>query len=81
LLKTLPTWLSVIALDLALSAGDRVASLVLAEPAVHMTTHPRASLLSMGARAAFHRYLRRDPGASARDVSLGQQLHERRERI
>jgi pimeloyl-ACP methyl ester carboxylesterase len=65
LLKTLPTWLSVIALDLALTAPDRVASLVLAEPAVHMTTHPRASLLAMGARATFHRYLRRDPGAAA----------------
>jgi pimeloyl-ACP methyl ester carboxylesterase len=55
----------VIALDLAVTAPDRVASLVLAEPAVHMTTHPRRSLLAMAARAGLHRYLRRDPGAAA----------------
>jgi pimeloyl-ACP methyl ester carboxylesterase len=55
----------VIALDLAASFPDCVASLVLAEPAVHLTTHPRRAALAMAARSNFQRYVRRDPAAAA----------------
>jgi pimeloyl-ACP methyl ester carboxylesterase len=55
----------VIALDLAASFPDCVAALVLAEPAVHLTTHPRRAALAMEARLGFHRYVRRDPAAAA----------------
>lgn len=55
----------VFALDLAASFPDCVAALVLAEPAVHLTTHPTRSALAMTARSGFHRYVRRDPAAAA----------------
>lgn len=55
----------VIALDLAASFPDCVAALVLAEPAVHLTTHPTRAALAMEARFGFHRYVRRDPAAAA----------------
>jgi pimeloyl-ACP methyl ester carboxylesterase len=55
----------VIALDLAASFPDCVAALVLAEPAVHLTTHPRRAALAMTARSNFHRYVRRDPASAA----------------
>jgi pimeloyl-ACP methyl ester carboxylesterase len=55
----------VIALDLAASFPDCVAALVLAEPAVHLTTHPTRGALAMEARFGFHRYMRRDPAAAA----------------
>lgn len=54
----------VVALDLAVSHPDHVASLVLAEPAVHLLTHPTRSTLEMSARLGFHRYVRRDPTAA-----------------
>jgi pimeloyl-ACP methyl ester carboxylesterase len=54
----------VMALDLAASFPDRVAALVLAEPAVHLTTHPTRAALAMEARFGFHRYVRRDPAAA-----------------
>lgn len=49
----------VIALDLAASFPDCVEALVLAEPAVHLATHPRRGALAMQARFGFHRYARR----------------------
>lgn len=55
----------VIALDLAASFPDCVAALVLAEPAVHLTTHPTRSALAMAVRSGFHRYVRRDPASAA----------------
>jgi pimeloyl-ACP methyl ester carboxylesterase len=55
----------VIALDLAASFPDRVAALVLAEPAVHLTTHPTRAALAMEARFGFNRYVRRDQKAAA----------------
>jgi pimeloyl-ACP methyl ester carboxylesterase len=55
----------VIALDLAASSPDCVAALVLAEPAVHLTTHPTRAALAMSARSGFHRYVRRDPASAA----------------
>jgi pimeloyl-ACP methyl ester carboxylesterase len=55
----------VIALDLAASFPDRVAALVLAEPAVHLTTHPSRDAVAMSVRSGFHRYVRRDPAAAA----------------
>jgi len=54
----------VIALDLAASYPDRVASLVLAEPAVHFLTHPTRAQLGMSARLGFQRSVRRDPAAA-----------------
>jgi 3-oxoadipate enol-lactonase len=58
----------VIALDLAASFPDCVASLVLAEPAVHLTTHPTRSAVAMSVRSGFHRYVRRDPAAAALEM-------------
>jgi pimeloyl-ACP methyl ester carboxylesterase len=55
----------VVALDLAASYPERVASLVLAEPAVHLSTHPRRGTLAMSARSNFQRYVRRDQAAAA----------------
>jgi pimeloyl-ACP methyl ester carboxylesterase len=55
----------VIALDLAASFSDCVTALVLAEPAVHLTTHPSRGALAMTARSGFHRYVRRDPASAA----------------
>jgi pimeloyl-ACP methyl ester carboxylesterase len=55
----------VIALGLTVSFPDRVASLVLAEPAVHLLTHPTRAALAMAARSAFERYVRRDPVSAA----------------
>jgi pimeloyl-ACP methyl ester carboxylesterase len=55
----------VIALDLAASFPDCVTALILAEPAVHLTTHPTRSALTMTARSSFHRYVRRDPVSAA----------------
>jgi len=55
----------VIALDLAASYPDRVASLVLAEPAVHLFTHPTRAALGMAARFGFQRHVRRDATAAA----------------
>jgi pimeloyl-ACP methyl ester carboxylesterase len=55
----------VFALDLAASFPDCVAALVLAEPAVHLTTHPTRAALAMAVRSGFHRYGRRDPAAAA----------------
>ncbi len=55
----------VIALDLAASFPDCVASLVLAEPAVHLTTHPRRGAVAMTAHSSFNRYVRRDPASAA----------------
>lgn len=55
----------VIALDLAASFPDCVAALVLAEPAVHLTTHPTRAAVAMAARSGFQRYVRRDPAAAA----------------
>ena len=43
---------------------SHVASLVLAEPAVHLLTHPTRSTLEMTARLGFHRYVRRDATAA-----------------
>lgn len=54
----------VIALDMAVSYPGHVASLVLAEPAVHLLTHPTRSTLEMTARLGFHRYVRRDAVAA-----------------
>ena len=54
----------VIALDLAASYRDRVASLVLAEPAVHLFTHPTRAALGMAARLGFQRYVRRNATAA-----------------
>ena len=54
----------VVALDLAVSYPSHVASLVLAEPAVHLLTHPTRSTLEMTARLGFHRYVRRDATAA-----------------
>ncbi|MFL6090280.1 MAG: alpha/beta fold hydrolase [Aeromicrobium sp.] len=58
----------VVALDLAASASEHVASLVLAEPAAHMGTHPTRSALGMQARSSFQRYLRRDSGSAAQTM-------------
>jgi pimeloyl-ACP methyl ester carboxylesterase len=55
----------VIALDMASSIPDCVAALVLAEPAVHLITHPTRASLAMAARSAFQRYVRRDPASAA----------------
>ena len=55
----------VFALDLAASFPDRVTALVLAEPAVHLTTHPTRAALAMATRSSFHRYARRDPATAA----------------
>jgi pimeloyl-ACP methyl ester carboxylesterase len=55
----------VFALDLAASFPDCVAALVLAEPAVHLTTHPTRSALAMAVRSGFNRYLCGDPAAAA----------------
>ena len=55
----------VIALDLAASFPDRVAALVLAEPALHLTTHPTRGTFAMATRSGFHRYVRRDPASAA----------------
>jgi pimeloyl-ACP methyl ester carboxylesterase len=55
----------VIALDLAATVPDCVAELVLAEPAVHLITHPTRAALAMAARSAIQRYLRRDAAAAA----------------
>jgi pimeloyl-ACP methyl ester carboxylesterase len=55
----------VIALDLAASVPDCVAELVLAEPAVHLITHPTGAALAMAARSAIQRYLRRDAASAA----------------
>ena len=41
----------VFALDLAASFPDCVAALVLAEPAVHLTTHPKRAALAMAVRS------------------------------
>jgi pimeloyl-ACP methyl ester carboxylesterase len=54
-----------IALGLAASSPELVAELVLAEPAVHMLTHPTLSVLAMQTRASICRYVRRDAGAAA----------------
>ncbi|HST54270.1 MAG TPA: alpha/beta hydrolase [Solirubrobacteraceae bacterium] len=55
----------VFALDLAALFPGRVAALVLAEPAAHLTTHPTRGALAMAARSGFHRRVRRDPAAAA----------------
>jgi pimeloyl-ACP methyl ester carboxylesterase len=55
----------VVALDLAASYPDRVAALVLAEPAAHLLTHPTRDVLAMTARFGFQRYVRRDAAAAA----------------
>ncbi len=55
----------VFALDLAASFPECVAALILAEPAVHLTTHPTRAALAMAARSGFHRYVRRDPTSAA----------------
>jgi pimeloyl-ACP methyl ester carboxylesterase len=55
----------VFALDLAASFPDCVAALILAEPAVHLTTHPTRGALAMTARSSLHRYVRRDPASAA----------------
>jgi pimeloyl-ACP methyl ester carboxylesterase len=55
----------VIALDLAASYPDRVAALVLAEPAVHLFTHPTRGALAMALRSGFQRYVRRDATSAA----------------
>jgi len=54
----------VIALDLAATFPDRVAALILAEPALHLTTHPTPGTIVMSVRSAFQRYVRRDPAAA-----------------
>lgn len=58
----------VVALDLASSAPDSVTALVLAEPAVHMSTRPTRSIVAMQTRASIQRYARRDPGAAAQTM-------------
>jgi pimeloyl-ACP methyl ester carboxylesterase len=55
----------VIALDLAASFPDSVTALILAEPAVHLTTHPTRSAVAMSVRSGLHRYVRRNPAAAA----------------
>jgi pimeloyl-ACP methyl ester carboxylesterase len=55
----------VFALDLAASFPDCVAALVLAEPAVHLTTHPTRGAVAMAVRSGFHRYVRRSPTSAA----------------
>jgi pimeloyl-ACP methyl ester carboxylesterase len=57
-----------IALDLASSSPESVSNLVLAEPAVHMVTHPTSSVLLMQTRSWIRRYLRRDVGAAAQTM-------------
>jgi pimeloyl-ACP methyl ester carboxylesterase len=57
-----------VALDLAAAEPQRVAQLVLAEPAVRMLTHPTIGSLAMGLRSAAQRHLRRDPAAAARTM-------------
>ncbi len=58
----------VIALDLAASFPDCVAALVLAEPAVHLTTHPTHAAFAMAVRSGFQRYVRRDAAAAALEM-------------
>ncbi len=58
----------VFALDLAASFPDCVAALILAEPAVHLTTHPTRGALAMAVRSGFHRYVRRDPASAALEM-------------
>ena len=55
----------VIALGLAVSHPDRVSALALAEPAVHLTTHPSLTTLRMMLRAQIARRIRRDDRAAA----------------
>jgi pimeloyl-ACP methyl ester carboxylesterase len=55
----------VIALGLAASHPERVSALTLAEPAVHMTTHPSLTTLRMLSRFEFARRIRRDDRAAA----------------
>lgn len=57
-----------VALGLAVSSPEHVAELVLAEPAVHMLTHPTLSVLAMQTRSSINRYLRRDAGAAAQTM-------------
>ncbi|MDQ3157681.1 MAG: alpha/beta hydrolase [Actinomycetota bacterium] len=58
----------VVALELAVSAPERVSALVLAEPAVHLSTHLTRSALLMQTRSSIQRYLRRDVGAAAQTM-------------
>jgi pimeloyl-ACP methyl ester carboxylesterase len=58
----------VIALDLAASFPDRVTELFLAEPAVHMLTHPTPGTVGMQTRTSAQRYLRRDVAAAAQTM-------------
>jgi pimeloyl-ACP methyl ester carboxylesterase len=58
----------VIALDLAASFPDYVAALILAEPAVHLTTHPTLGAAAMSMRSGFQRYVRRDPASAALEM-------------
>jgi pimeloyl-ACP methyl ester carboxylesterase len=58
----------VVALDLAASAPDRVRELVLAEPAVNLSTHLTRTSLAMSARSSAQRYLRRDKTAAAQTM-------------
>ena len=57
-----------VALGLAVSSPESVAELVLAEPAVHMLTHPTRAVLAMQTRASIRRYVRRDAGAAAQTM-------------
>jgi pimeloyl-ACP methyl ester carboxylesterase len=58
----------VIALDLAASFPDCVAALILAEPSLHLTTHPTPGAIVMSVRSGFQRYVRRDPAAAALEM-------------
>jgi pimeloyl-ACP methyl ester carboxylesterase len=58
----------VVALDLASSYPDRVVQLVLAEPAVNMSTRPTRSSLAMSTRSSVQRFLGRDKPEAARTM-------------
>ena len=57
-----------IALDLAATFPESVTELFLAEPAVHVATHPRLGTLMMQAQSWARRYLRRDTVAAAQTM-------------
>ncbi len=58
----------VVALDLAASVPECVSDLVLAEPAVRLSTHPTRGSIGMQLRSSIQRYLRRDAGAAAQTM-------------
>ena len=57
-----------IALDLASTRPELLTELFLAEPAVHLSTHPTSSVLLMQTKSSIRRYFRRDAGAAAQTM-------------